>query len=73
MYIKAQLNHVESFDYNIFGVRNDNGTANIWIEGYLTYNCPDGCRQTELVQDDENYMSYGEGIPNFSGFDLIAK
>jgi len=53
MYLKVAYNHIENFNYNIYGVREDeieevNGEikvtkkATLWIEGYFTYNCPDG-------------------------------
>jgi len=40
LYLKTSLNHIENFNYTIYGTY-DSGEANLQIEGYLTYNCPD--------------------------------
>ena len=76
MYLKATLNHIENFNYNIYGIYDKTSKeATIWIEGYLTYNCPDdGEKEDEKTYPgDENYDTYQEYIPKFSGFDLWAK
>ena len=78
MYLKANLNHIENFNYNIYGTRNDNGSATLWIEGYLSYNCPDGF--TGIAgSSNESYSTFSEGVSSltddkydFKGFDLIG-
>ena len=54
--IKTKLNHVESFSYNIYGLRTDDNKAELWIEGYVTYNCPDGINSGG--GSDDNYINY---------------
>lgn len=72
MYLKANLNHIENFNYNIYGTYDDD-KATLWIEGYLNYNCPDNAKDTDKENNsDENYDSFEEGIPGFRGFDLIS-
>jgi len=41
LYLKATYNHVESFNYNIYGTYDGSNSAILYVEGYLTYNCPD--------------------------------
>ena len=87
MYLKANLNHIENFNYNIYGTRNDDKSATLWIEGYLSYNCPDGFTGT-AGSSNESYSTFSEGVSNyyyykvddvnkrhyyFKGFDLIGK
>jgi hypothetical protein len=45
MYLKVNLNHIENFNYDIYGEYKDK-TATLIIEGYITYNCPDGLLKT---------------------------
>ena len=69
------INHIENFNYNIYGLYDD-GKATLWIEGYLTYNCPDGATnaQDNINNSNEDYATFSEGIPdNDFGFDLIGK
>ena len=73
MYLKASLNHIDNFNYNIYGTYDEsNNEATLWIEGYLTYNCPDGA-VSFVNNSNENYSTFEEGIPGFSAFDLIGK
>ena len=78
LYLKATINHIENFNYNIYGIY-DGGEATLWIEGYLTYNCPDGATITINTNSyennsNENYGTFDEGTPNSNfGFDLIGK
>jgi len=68
------INHIENFNYNIYGTY-DNGEATLWIEGYLTYNCPDGStfNPNDTVNSNENYATFSEGTPSDSfGFDLYG-
>ena len=71
LYLKLQFNHIENFNYNIYGLY-DGGQATLWIEGFLTYNCPDNSLNTSGVNnEDENYATFDEGIPSSSfGFNL---
>ena len=71
LYLKIMMNHIENFNYNIYGLY-DNGEATLWIEGYLTYNCPDGVTTT-IGNSNENYATFDEGTPSSNfGFDLIG-
>jgi hypothetical protein len=41
LYLKATLNHIEEFNYDIAGnYDSDNKSAYLEITGYITYNCP---------------------------------
>ena len=72
LYLKIIMNHIENFNYNIYGLYNGS-SATLWIEGYLTYNCPDGIITT-IGNSNENYATFDEGTPsNNFGFDLIGK
>ena len=72
LYLKVTMNHIENFNYNIYGLYNGS-TATLWIEGYLTYNCPDGI-VTTIGNSNENYATFDEGTPSTDfGFDLIGK
>ena len=73
LYLKTTLNHIQNFNYNIYGLYDkDVGFATLWIEGFLTYNCPDGA--PGLVNNPNgDYATFEEGKPadNF-GFDLFG-
>ena len=72
MYLKVILNHIENFNYNIYGLKENNKTT-IWVEGYLTYNCPDGANSSD---GNNIYESLDENYPNsneFNGFDFIVE
>ena len=73
MYLKVTLNHINNFNYNIYGTCDESKKlATLWIEGYLTYNCPDGV--TSIINNsNENYYTFEEGVPGFSAFDLIGE
>lgn len=72
LYLKIIMNHIENFNYNIYGIYNGS-SATLWIEGYLTYNCPDGVFTT-IGNSNENYATFDEGTPNNAfGFDLIGR
>lgn len=66
LYLKATLNHVQNFTYNIYGIKNNN-TITLWVVGNYIYNCPDGCTASSS-EDDEDYITYNTGNPsnNFS-------
>ena len=71
LYVKATLNHISEFNYNIYGIAtNDEKTSGeIWIEAFVRYNCPDGL--TTGGGSDDNYSTYAEGeLSNFPVFDL---
>lgn len=72
LYIKATLNHIKDFSYNIYGIStNEKKTeGTIWIEAFITYNCPDGITTGE--GSDDNYSTYAEGKPTFGVFDLYG-
>ena len=77
LYLKVNLNHIQNFNYNVYGVKGDEnqGTSTeIYIEGFLTYNCPDGISNSEESSIGE-YLYSGEDIinkteNNFYSFDL---
>ena len=74
LYLKATYNHVESFNYNIYGTYNNN-QAILYVEGYLTYNCPDNANIDNIPQNiNEDFGIFDEGewdIQKYPGFDLI--
>ena len=72
LYLKLSLNHIENFNYNVYGI-NNNGVATLWFEGYLTYNCPDGA--LDLVNNsNESYVTFDEGtVSTDFGFDIIGQ
>ena len=72
LYLKLSLNHVENFNYNVYGT-NNNGVATLWFEGYLTYNCPDGA-SGHGDNSNESYVTFDEGtVSTDFGFDIIGK
>lgn len=61
LYLQAKLNHIKEFSYNIYGVYNtEELSATLWVEAYITYNCPDGITQVTTVNDPD-YYTYEEG------------
>ena len=69
LYLKATLNHIQDFNYNIYGVKNGNN-ADLYIEGYITYNCPDWITPQTQTGDDI-FQSYELGtLSNNGWFDL---
>lgn len=70
LYVKATLNHIKEFNYNIYGVNSEEqNTAEIWIEAFITYNCPDGIET--ISEGDDNYKTYFEDkVEKFVAFDL---
>ena len=72
LYLKLSLNHIENFNYNIYGTYNNN-IATLWFEGYLTYNCPDGA-QEHGYNSNESYATFDEGqVSSDFGFDVRSK
>ena len=75
LYLKATYNHIESFNYNIYGTYDRNNyKAILYVEGFLTYNCPDGANITEPQNFNENYGTFDEGqwdLSNYPAFNLI--
>lgn len=72
LYLKLSLNHIENFNYNVYGT-NNNGVATLWFEGYLTYNCPDGA-SGQGDNSNESYVTFDEGtVSTDFGFDIIGK
>lgn len=71
MYLKVNLNHIENFNYDIYGEYNRvKKTATLTIEGYITYNCPDGLLKTKNGSS-EQYEDFEQGDPtNFNAFML---
>ena len=69
LYLKISLNHIENFNYNIYGIKDDEATT-IWVEGYLNYNCPDKA-EIDKSNSNENYYTFEEGLPKFNAFDFI--
>ena len=71
LYLKVELNHIQTFDYNITGTY-DSGKANLQIEAYITYNCPDNAQDINDV-GNTSYKTFEEGLLNFGVFDFIKK
>ena len=75
LYLKTTLNHIENVSYNIYGIYKDS-KATLWVEANITYNCPDGIsiydEQGKIIisGSDDNYITYAEGKPSFTGFDF---
>jgi hypothetical protein len=67
LYLKTTLNHIENVSYNIYGIYNGS-VATLWVEANITYNCPDGL--ISGGNNDDNYITYAEGEPSFTGFDF---
>lgn len=72
LYLQVKYNHIQDFSYNIYG--NYNGKdADLYIEGFITYNCPDGCSNDNINDSSNDYHSYYEGKVNENfGFDFIV-
>lgn len=72
LYLQAKINHITDFSYNIFGTY-DGKSAEIYVEGIITYNCPDGCNSSgKDTGGDDNYETYNEGLVNTSLFDFMV-
>ena len=73
LYLKVQLNHIEDFSYNIYGITTnpEKTTATIFIEGTIKYNCPDGI--TSGGNGNDIYSTFAIGTPTFNGFDLVGE
>lgn len=54
LYLKIQLNHIQNFSYNLYGVKDENGDYSIYIEANIKYNCP--AYTTLLNQQNENNL-----------------
>lgn len=69
LYLKAELNHIQDFNFNIYGVKTGTSgkkiKADLYIEAFITYNCPDWVSEINDNGDD-NYVKYelGEIIKN---------
>lgn len=74
LYLKTTLNHIQNFNYNIYGLYDkSNRKATLWIEGFLTYNCPDGATGISINNPNGDYATFEEGKPaNNFGFDLFG-
>lgn len=73
LYLQAKVNHITDFSYNIFGTY-DGKDAEIYVEGIITYNCPDGCNLSgKDTGGDDNYETYNEGLIKTSLFDFIVE
>lgn len=75
LYLKATLNHIQDFNYNIYGVANKNSdgeitSADLYIEGFITYNCPDWI--SEKAGGDDNYVKYQIGDAIDGWFDFLT-
>lgn len=71
MYLKVIYNHISRFNYNIYGIKNGSELT-LWVEGYITYNCPDGVANSEPANNNDTYYTLDEGTPNFKGFELYS-
>lgn len=72
LYLKVVLNHIDNFNYNIYGTYDkESNTATLTIEGFITYNCPDGAI-IESNNSNKDYSSFEEGIVKFNGFDFYS-
>ena len=78
LYLKAELNHIQDFNFNIYGVRtSSNGvtpiTADLYIEAFITYNCPDWITTSGVTDPgDDNYVKYELGKIKNGWFDLFV-
>ena len=72
LYLKVVLNHIDNFNYNIYGTYDKElNTATLTIEGFITYNCPDGAI-IESNNSNKDYSSFEEGRVRFNGFDFYS-
>ena len=73
LYLKVQLNHIEDFSYNIYGITTnpEKTTATIFIEGTIKYNCPDGI--ISGGNGNDIYSTFAIDTPTFNGFDLVGE
>ncbi len=61
MYLKAEINHIQNFNYTLIA----ESTGLITVESIIIYNCPDGI--VTGGRTDEIYTTYSEGdIINFA-------
>lgn len=67
LYLKVILNHIQNFNYNIYGYKKEDSTI-LTIEGFITYNCPDGVDFKKNPVGE--YYTLDEGEVNFQSFDL---
>ena len=71
LYLKCTLNHIQNFNYNIYGSISSQGKIDLTIEGYITYNCPDWIKEPKDIGDD-NYKFYETGVIKDGWFDLYC-
>ena len=73
LYLKTEYNHISNFGFKYTGKRNSSNNIELTIEGYFTYNCPDGVINGSSV-DDNDYYTYALNVKNLStdyiNFDL---
>ena len=65
LYLRVEYNHVSNFGFRYTGRKNSDGNIELTIEGYFTYNCPDGVITGDLVADSD-YYTYALGVENLS-------
>ena len=70
LYLKVIYNHIESFNYNIYGIKSENETT-LTIEGYITYNCPDNSYVQLDDQGNEYYKDLETGVAFTNIDDLV--
>ena len=80
MYMQLKVNHIQSFDYNIWGSfdKNNNNTLTLTVEGIATYNCPDSLIEGINGGNDtyktfellENFID-NANVDNYIMFDLF--
>lgn len=73
LYLKVNFNHIQNFNYNVYGVKGDENqetSTEIYIEGFLTYNCPDGIEDSKGSPIGEYLHSGEDKINSFYSFDL---
>ena len=61
LYLKAQFNHVENFDYNIHGyksIEGDDEYVYLTIDGFFTYNCQDHQENNEENNEYQNIQIF---------------
>lgn len=70
LYLKAKLNHIEEFDYNLYGeikiVQRENEQQQdliLYIEALMTYNCPDWLN-SESAKGNSKYHTLEEYSPS---------
>ena len=62
MYLKVQLNHIQQFNYNMYGSKSGS-TLELTVIADIVYNCPDGTSLQEIskIINGNEYIDSGTG------------